>query len=366
MQFIAQFLVIMLLAPFFILNLVNASRFSDVMMGYKYSTSIEKMADLGIVHGYPDRSFRPEKTINRAESTKILIGSRFSQNLILSALDDHRARGHHYVNLPDVSVNAWYAPFVEIAYQYNIAKGSRGVFRPGDSMNLAEGLKMIINTYGGKIGSSPLHDSNLLAVPQGEWYSAYFNYAYDKNLINRQKFYHPGQLITRGEFIEIVYRLQVVKADELAMFPVNNLLMSNEYTVTIPRLNIINQPVGLSNPYNNKQGLEILRTFPLGHYFGTPDSEQKFVLYGHSSGFAWDRSPYKVVLRQIDHLRSGDMIYINFKEVGYAFRVARHEIINADQDKNILHNMLNNQMALYTCWPPDSVKQRYVIYAESV
>ncbi|PIZ71175.1 hypothetical protein COY07_05535 [Candidatus Peregrinibacteria bacterium CG_4_10_14_0_2_um_filter_43_11] len=340
------------------------SSFRDVPASYKYFTSITTLAQKGVVRGYSDRQFRPENTINRAEAIKILVEANFSRDVISNALAQHRQMGHSYINLPDVSLQDWFGPHFELAYIHNIVQGYPDhTFKPANSMNFAEGLKMILGTYKLNANSAPFTYSKLIAVESTDWSAPYFNYARAYNLISPNKFYHPAQLMTRGEFVEILHRVQTVKTDG-SPFTQNNTITSAEYNITIPRLNIINQPVSFADPYDAGSALEVLRHSPFGHYLASPETGEKFVLYGHSSGYAWDQSPYKVVLRQINQLRAGDKIYINYKEKGYVYQIYKNDIIPATQDTSILADGGGNEMAIYTCWPPDSVSSRYVVYGK--
>jgi hypothetical protein len=53
----------------------EAKIFSDVNSETNYSQAIQYLKDQKIVQGYPDGSFSPSSTINRAEFTKILVNA---------------------------------------------------------------------------------------------------------------------------------------------------------------------------------------------------------------------------------------------------------------------------------------------------
>lgn len=368
MRFSLRLLVSTLLCTLFLRSFTAAAaNFSDVGRGHGNFQAIHSLSNVGLIKGYADQTFKPDKTINRAEALKVLIEARFDRTTIDQALDGHRAKRHRYVNLPDVALGDWFSPYVEVAYAHGIAKGyADNQFKPMNSINLAEGLKMILAAYGIQ-PKGILSPSKLLYVNSGDWFAPYFAYATEKNLLNANKFYHPAQVLTRGEFTEIVYRMNTIQAGHLTHYTQGNgVINSKEYTVTIPRLNIINQPVGFADLSDEEKSLDVLKKFPLGHYLATPDSGKKFVLFGHSSGYAWDKSPYKVALRQINKLQPGDKIYINYKERGYVYVIGKTETILAQEDSRIVDNLSSNEIAMYTCWPPDSIRQRYVVYAKPV
>lgn len=342
---------------------VFARNFMDVPTYHKHFQAVAHLSDLGVINGYPNGSFQPQKGISRAEAIKILIAADFSQSQIGNALDWHQAQGHRYATFRDVSINEWFAPYVELAYRYGIIEGyPDGTFRPQNTINFAEALKIILLTNDVDTRRIRFNETPLLYVKKGDWFARYFGYAHNKNLINREKFYHPAQAITRGEFAEIVYRLKSIQKKGPQTFQASSQYHSNEYTITIPRLNVINVNVSFADPHNSKNALSVLKG-GLGHYLSPPGNGKKMVLFGHSSGYSWDNSSYKHVLRQIDHIKQGDLIYINYQEKGYIYRTNNKEILPARQLDVIMKDYGYEEVAMYTCWPPDSISHRYVVYA---
>lgn len=343
-----------------------ASGFSDLSTYHKNRTAIQSLSDLGVINGYSDGTFRPEQTVSRAEAVKMLITSIKSASFVSDVTRDIYRAGQLIVPFRDVMLGEWYGPYVTLANQYGIANGySDGTFRPGNTINFAEGLKMILEAYGADTNGVRYSYKPLIFVNGNEWFAPYFEYAYQKNLINRNKFYHPAQQMTRGDFAEVLYRLRTVKEQGLYRFKITQTPVSSEYTVTIPSLNLININVGFADPYNAKSSLAILNG-GLGHYLAPPGSGKKMVLFGHSSGYNWDTSSFKQILRQIDRLNNGDMIYINYQEKGYAYRINKREIMPAGDLPKVMIDYGYEELAMYTCWPPDSVSQRYVVYANRI
>lgn len=346
--------------------LASAKVYPDVPTSHKNYTAIAFLTDRDTIQGYPNGEFHPEGLINRAEAVKILTQSKFSETLINSSLDWHKQANHWYVMFPDVPLWEWYGKFVEVSYQNQVIQGyPDGLFRPGNNINFAEALKVILETYKVDFSRNDFQTNKLLYVNQGDWYEKYFTYAYEHNLINRNKFYHPGQLITRGEFVEVIYRLEQTLNNQQSEFSSKTKPSSDEYKITIPQLNIINVDVNFASVYDSASALSILK-YGLGNYLNPPDSGRKMLLFGHSSGYSWDHSDYKTILREIDKLGNGDRIYINYKEKGYVFEIYNTEIILAAEDQVLVQNESSNELALYTCWPPNSIAKRYVVYGKPV
>lgn len=119
--------------------------FSDVDSDYKYHEAIYFINDGGIVEGYLDDTFKPEQKINRAELLKIIVESKYSQEEIDLALDEYRSKDYWYVDLPDVSIDSWYGPYVRLAVRDGIIQGYQdNTFRPSKNVNFVEALKIML------------------------------------------------------------------------------------------------------------------------------------------------------------------------------------------------------------------------------
>ena len=135
-----------------------------------------------------------------------------------------------------------------------------------------------------------------------------------------------------------------------------------EFAITIPSLEINDVPViHPSNPFSQKGILEPLKE-GLGHLFSYPGNTGKVMIYGHSSGYPWDVSEYTKIFRKINELKSGERIFITHENRMYIYEVNRKQIISA-KDVAPFNDDGTTELILYTCWPPDSIKERYLVHA---
>ncbi|MDD4319042.1 MAG: S-layer homology domain-containing protein, partial [Candidatus Peribacteraceae bacterium] len=112
--------------------LSEAAGFPDVPRTYLYQTQIESLADLGVISGNPDGTFRPTDPVNRAAMLKMLY-------LMAKRTPAATAKGC----FPDVQQGAWYESFVCDAAANGFVKGYvDGTFKPGRPVTHAEALKM--------------------------------------------------------------------------------------------------------------------------------------------------------------------------------------------------------------------------------
>lgn len=111
--------------------------FSDVPAAHKSAPAITFLKEKGVVNGYKDGSFKPDRTITRAEFVKILITLRDPS--------DNRT-----CKVPkDVARRDWFYQPVCLAMQEKIVQGGKdGLFRPSDNVTLADASVMLARAYG--------------------------------------------------------------------------------------------------------------------------------------------------------------------------------------------------------------------------
>ena len=119
---------------------VKAS-YSDVAKDEDCYLSSIRLADLGIISGYDDGSFRPYNTITRAEFTKIVV---CMMNKETEAKSSTNLTGFF-----DVDIASWYTHYIRYAVSRDILSGyADGSFRPNNTITLAEAVTILLRTAG--------------------------------------------------------------------------------------------------------------------------------------------------------------------------------------------------------------------------
>lgn len=103
----------------------------------------------------------------------------------------------------------------------------------------------------------------------------------------------------------------------------------------------------------------------VGHLFSYPGGGGTILIYGHSSSYAWDVSKYTKIFRQINKLAIGDKVTVNYKGKAYTYQVSHKQSVPAN-DLSAYKGGRGEELILYTCWPPDSIKERYLVHAVPV
>lgn len=173
--------------------------FADISINNPNYEAIKYLKDNGIVSGYSDGKFKPNKTVNRVEALKMLMMA-FSIN----------AGSDVNLTFSDVSSDAWYAETLKAAVSRGIVKGyDDGTFRPGNSVNRAEYLKILFGTSNMKaenISTKPYDDVEISA-----WFAPYAYMANRMNLLSPADDFNPGNPMTRAGVAKTIYRMKMIQ-----------------------------------------------------------------------------------------------------------------------------------------------------------
>lgn len=134
---------------------------------YYHRRAVQFAEQQGIMTGYPDNTFRPSVTVNRAELMKILVEASGSFG---------GAGGNCF---PDVT-DQWFAQYVCYAKDRGWVQGyPDGKFHPEKKVTLAEALKML-TTSRGYTTTRPIERG----YPVDAWYAPYLETLFQKFIIH--------------------------------------------------------------------------------------------------------------------------------------------------------------------------------------
>lgn len=137
----------------------QSSRYYDAPFSAEEAMGVSVLTFLGAVEGYPDGTFRPDYTLNRAEFLKIVLKS----SPLSGELPPRPDRC-----FPDVRREDWFSSFVCFAQKKSIVTGyPDGLFHPEHPVRYAEALKMLVEIY----------EYPRAVAAQDEWFSSYVRVA---------------------------------------------------------------------------------------------------------------------------------------------------------------------------------------------
>ncbi|MFZ7131960.1 MAG: S-layer homology domain-containing protein [Eubacteriales bacterium] len=108
------------------------------IVGEDSEEAVATLMALGVVNGYPDGTYKPERTVTRAEMTKLLVEAQGYGDLAAGATS----------TFPDVQ-GTWAESYVGFAASMGIVQGyPDGTFRPSQPMTVDEAMTMVIRALG--------------------------------------------------------------------------------------------------------------------------------------------------------------------------------------------------------------------------
>jgi len=164
--------------------------FSDVTSNTPYYDAIQYVKKEGIVNGYPDGTYQPEKVINRAEFTKIIMEANVDPSLfdLCERID----------TFTDVLDSDWFAPYICMAHTNDIIDGySETSFKPNDPVKFVEAAKIIVKGF----------SYELETFEGNDWYKPFMIELEKRNVIPTSIRDLENQ-VTRGEMAHLIYTLK--------------------------------------------------------------------------------------------------------------------------------------------------------------
>lgn len=156
-----------------------------------------------------------------------------------------------------------------------------------------------------------------------------------------------------------------VSSDDPANYPSPADPNDGYFAIAIPSLGINDLKISHPTDVTTQQGLLAPLQSGVGHLFSYPGNGGTVLVYGHSSGYSWDVSEYTKIFRKINALKPGDKVYIAYQGKTFTYEVTYSQTVDAS-DMSAYQKNNGEELILYTCWPPDDVKQRYLVHAKPV
>ncbi len=139
----------------------NINRFKDVPAGAWYGTAVSTLCNMGVITGYQDGTFGPQRNITRAELATIL--ARFCDTSGSAAVLDR---------FTDIS-HSWARKYINLAAEAGLVYGyTDGTFRPDQNITRAETIVMVNRILGRSANADTVVKGykTFSDVPTGAWY----------------------------------------------------------------------------------------------------------------------------------------------------------------------------------------------------
>ncbi len=169
--------------------------FSDVKVEELCGKAATELYRRGVIGGFSDGTFRGSDLVNRAQAAKFLLLARFG----IVGDDDGDA------GFKDVPKGQWYTRFVLKASKLGVIRGyGDGSFKPGNTVNTAEFLKMLSLTFELETGLGFKYED----VSSTDWFAQYAGLAEKYNLFPDRTGgkLEPARKLTRCEVAVAIYQ----------------------------------------------------------------------------------------------------------------------------------------------------------------
>lgn len=190
-------------------RLIRLPGFSDVPDKYWARKTIGLMSLMGLFGGYPNGTFKPDKTVNRAELSSILVKA-------LGFLTPEASE----TGFKDVKQSNWASYYIKKGIEDGFVSGYPDkTFRPTRSVTRAEGVT-IISRFAELEEPSLIIESPFPDVPGRHWAAKSVTAAKRAGLLNylNGKPFEPNKEMTRAEVAEILSQTPFVKYKEAELF----------------------------------------------------------------------------------------------------------------------------------------------------
>lgn len=185
--------------------------FPDVNSSHLYYDAITYLSSHNIVQGYPDGTFKPNQTVNRAEMMKILVEANVDGGSLESYSNEKC--------FPDVPADQWYTKYICYGKTNDWVLGyTDGTFRPNQTITFVEALKITLRAF--NLGNNETTDP---------WYKYNVILASENNYIpfSVSDFNQP---VTRAIMADLATRIRIDAFDNpVAGAPVDETSALDEY-----------------------------------------------------------------------------------------------------------------------------------------
>jgi hypothetical protein len=176
-------------------RILRMAKYKDVPENYWTRDAIESLATIGMIGGYPDGTFKPNKVINRAELTTMLVKAKVS--ITAEATE---------TQFSDVPKGHWASFYIRNGSEMGIVTGYPDkTFKPAKSLSRAEGVT-VLSRFAELKEPETIVEGPFADVPGRHWAAKSITAARSAGMLTYllEKPFEPSKLMTRAEAAEIL------------------------------------------------------------------------------------------------------------------------------------------------------------------
>lgn len=166
-----------------------AANYPDVAETASYAQAVEELSALGIINGYDDGTFGPDKNVTRAEFAKMTVAALGTDNI--QSAESQEGSDTQFADVPGTH---WASGWVSEGVSTGFINGySDTAFGPDDNVTYAQAVKMLVCAVG----------YDFYATQAGGWPSGYLTYGVKLGITNGVKA-GTDEIITRAQVAQMI------------------------------------------------------------------------------------------------------------------------------------------------------------------
>lgn len=143
--------------------------------------------------------------------------------------------------------------------------------------------------------------------------------------------------------------------------------VDKEFSLVIPKIGINAAVIPSVNPTKPGEYSQALKK-GIAHsslsYF--PNEDGTVYLFSHSTNYDWFVGDLNAVFYLLKNLEEGDTMVVMYKGTPYTYRLTEKRVVAATAVSYLVPQAGARRLILQTCWPPGSISERLLIFADLV
>jgi LPXTG-site transpeptidase (sortase) family protein len=154
----------------------------------------------------------------------------------------------------------------------------------------------------------------------------------------------------------------LIAPDGSVITPVNT-----DFSIIVPKVGInapVTAGVNAGNPTKYNKVLETSVAHANTSFL--PDQNGTVYLFSHSTNYDWFVRDLNAVFYLLKNLEQGDFVVVVYKDVRYTYELKEKRVVKPNQVAFLAPRPGEKKLILQTCWPPGSVSERLLLFADLV
>jgi len=143
--------------------------------------------------------------------------------------------------------------------------------------------------------------------------------------------------------------------------------ISEDFAIIVPKVGINANVIENVDPGSTKEYLEALKE-GVAHASTSflPNEDGTVYLFSHSTNYDWFVKDLNAVFYHLKNLDKGDTIVLVYKGSRYTYEITGKQVVSPRDISYLVPDVGKKSLILQTCWPPGSLAQRLLIFADLV